>query len=155
MLYIKNIWCICFLFIKKPTITLIWGRGQQTLEWSVKIKQCYILKSNIFDRNNVCLNYVFIKNFNWNKFLLGMFFNKFQWAKIVLVVEQSVSTEIRKEERLKYSHPSADGDRNFVVRWHQTVRNQWSIFKTQYFDTWIPNSNLGRPSWTYCFEVFS
>lgn len=47
-----------------------------------------------------------------------------QWAKIVLVVEQSVSTEIRKEERLKYSHPSADGDRNFVVRWHQTQKEQ-------------------------------
>ncbi|XP_052720179.1 transient receptor potential cation channel subfamily V member 5-like isoform X10 [Crassostrea angulata] len=47
-----------------------------------------------------------------------------QWAKIVLVVEQSVSTEIRKEERLTYSHPSADGDRNFVVRWHQTQKEQ-------------------------------
>ena len=44
-----------------------------------------------------------------------------QWAKIVLVVEQSVSTEIRSEQRQKYSQPSADGDRIFVVRWHQTV----------------------------------
>ncbi|XP_022322067.1 transient receptor potential cation channel subfamily V member 5-like isoform X7 [Crassostrea virginica] len=47
-----------------------------------------------------------------------------QWAKIVLVVEQSVSTEIRSEQRQKYSQPSADGDRIFVVRWHQTEKEQ-------------------------------
>lgn len=68
--------------------------------------------------------YAFIKNFDRNKFLSEIFSTHFQWAKIVLVVEQSVSTEIRKEERLTYSHPSADGDRNFVVRWHQTVCDQ-------------------------------
>lgn len=101
----------------------------------------------------MCLNYVFIKNFNWNKFLLGMFFNKFQWAKIVLVVEQSVSTEIRKEERLTYSHPSADGDRNFVVRWHQTVRNQWPcVHETMFLHEY--HSVLGRPYKTL-FKGFS
>ncbi|XP_048774116.2 transient receptor potential cation channel subfamily V member 5-like isoform X10 [Ostrea edulis] len=47
-----------------------------------------------------------------------------QWAKIVLVVEQSVTTEIRRTQRLKYSQPSADGDRMFIVRWHQTQKEQ-------------------------------
>lgn len=96
-------------------------RGQQTLEYSVKIKQNIL---EFFFFLNECFIYAFVKNFDQNKFLSEIFFNLFQWAKIVLVVEQSVSTEIRKEERLKYSHPSADGDRNFVVRWHQTVLNQ-------------------------------
>ncbi|XP_061164690.1 transient receptor potential cation channel subfamily V member 5-like isoform X6 [Saccostrea echinata] len=47
-----------------------------------------------------------------------------QWAKIVLVVEQSVTTEIRRTQRQKYSQPSADGDRMFIVRWHQTQKEQ-------------------------------
>lgn len=117
MQLLRNILCKCFLNLKKEPINMTL-RGQQTLEYSVKIKQNIL---EIFFFLNECFIYAFVKNVDQNKFLSEIFFNLFQWAKIVLVVEQSVSTEIRKEERLKYSHPSADGDRNFVVRWHQTV----------------------------------
>lgn len=46
----------------------------------------------------------------------------FQWAKIVLVMEQTVSTRARCHKQLMYSQPMADGRRALVTRWHQTVR---------------------------------
>lgn len=141
MQLLRNIWCKCFLNLKKKPINMTL-RGQQTLEYSVKIKQNIL---EIFFFLNECFIYAFVKNFDQNKFLSKIFFNLFQWAKIVLVVEQSVSTEIRKEERLKYSHPSADGDRNFVVRWHQTVLNQWPcVLETRF--SHLYHSILRRPS---------
>ena len=37
------------------------------------------------------------------------------------MIEQSVTTEDRKKQRIKYSQPLPDGDRALVIRWHQTV----------------------------------
>lgn len=49
-----------------------------------------------------------------------------QWAKIVLMIEQSVTPQRRLQQQLKYSQPvtgkKAPTGRAFVVRWHQTVR---------------------------------
>ncbi|XP_071154329.1 transient receptor potential cation channel subfamily V member 5-like isoform X7 [Mytilus galloprovincialis] len=47
-----------------------------------------------------------------------------QWAKVVLVIEQSVTTEERKKQRLKYSQPLPDGDRALVIRWHQSEKER-------------------------------
>ncbi|KAL8561177.1 hypothetical protein ACOMHN_029248 [Nucella lapillus] len=46
-----------------------------------------------------------------------------QWAKIVLMIEQSVTPEQRVVYQCKYSQPAMDGKgRVFVVRWHQTCK---------------------------------
>ncbi|XP_067662340.1 transient receptor potential cation channel subfamily V member 5-like isoform X4 [Haliotis asinina] len=47
-----------------------------------------------------------------------------QWAKIVLVVEQSVTTDERRQQQIKYSQPMADGRRALVIRWHQTEKEK-------------------------------
>ena len=48
----------------------------------------------------------------------------FQWAKIVLVVEQSVTTKERQKYQIKYSQPAMDGRRAFPVRWYQSVSSK-------------------------------
>ena len=51
-----------------------------------------------------------------------LIFNTFQWAKIILVVEQTVTTEERIKKQILYSQPmSDDGGRALVIRWHQSV----------------------------------
>ena len=45
----------------------------------------------------------------------------FQWAKIVLVVEQSVTTKERQKYQIKYSQPARDGRRAFPNKWYQSV----------------------------------
>ena len=45
-----------------------------------------------------------------------------QWAKIILVVEQTVTTESRHKQQLTYSQPIPGDRRALVIRWHQTVR---------------------------------
>ncbi|CAH1783392.1 unnamed protein product [Owenia fusiformis] len=47
-----------------------------------------------------------------------------QWAKIILVIEQTVTTEQRILQQKKYSHPMADGRRALVIRWHQTEKEK-------------------------------
>ncbi|XP_076454836.1 transient receptor potential cation channel subfamily V member 5-like [Babylonia areolata] len=48
-----------------------------------------------------------------------------QWAKIVLMIEESVTPENRKSQQCKYSQPTFDGKgRMFVVRWHQTEKEK-------------------------------
>ncbi|XP_048244960.1 transient receptor potential cation channel subfamily V member 5-like isoform X3 [Haliotis rufescens] len=47
-----------------------------------------------------------------------------QWAKIVLVVEQSVTTDERRLQQFKYSQPMADGRRALVIRWHQSEKEK-------------------------------
>ncbi|XP_041370435.1 transient receptor potential cation channel subfamily V member 5-like isoform X2 [Gigantopelta aegis] len=45
-----------------------------------------------------------------------------QWAKIILVIEQSVTTEERKQQLIKYSQPINNDEKNRAlnIRWHQT-----------------------------------
>lgn len=47
-----------------------------------------------------------------------------QWAKIVLVVEQSVTTKERQKYQIKYSQPALDGRRAFPVRWYQSEKEK-------------------------------
>ncbi|KAK3087949.1 hypothetical protein FSP39_012710 [Pinctada imbricata] len=54
-----------------------------------------------------------------------------QWAKIVLVIEQSVTTNIRKQQRQRYSQPMPDGDRAFIIRWHQSEKEQEQMAKAR------------------------
>ena len=55
-------------------------------------------------------------------------FHTFQWAKIVLMIEQSVTPDRRLKQQLKYTQPMGDGkERVFVVRWHQTVSDQQCV----------------------------
>ncbi|KAJ8300412.1 hypothetical protein KUTeg_021931 [Tegillarca granosa] len=51
-----------------------------------------------------------------------------KWAKIVLVVEQSVTTEERANQRVMYSQPH-DGDRALVIRWHQSEKEKEELMK--------------------------
>ncbi|XP_053381357.1 transient receptor potential cation channel subfamily V member 5-like isoform X2 [Mercenaria mercenaria] len=47
-----------------------------------------------------------------------------QWAKIVLVVEQSVTTKERQKYQIRYSQPALDGRRAFPIRWYQSEREK-------------------------------
>ncbi|XP_052249252.1 transient receptor potential cation channel subfamily V member 6-like isoform X4 [Dreissena polymorpha] len=47
-----------------------------------------------------------------------------QWAKIVLVIEQSVTTKERQKFQVQYSQPAMDGRRAFPVRWYQSDREK-------------------------------
>ncbi|CAL1545613.1 unnamed protein product [Lymnaea stagnalis] len=47
-----------------------------------------------------------------------------QWANIVLVVEQTVTTECRREQMIKYSVPFGDNERALMIRWHQTEKER-------------------------------
>ncbi|XP_035828047.1 transient receptor potential cation channel subfamily V member 5 isoform X2 [Aplysia californica] len=47
-----------------------------------------------------------------------------QWAKIVLVVEQTVTTKCRREQMLKYSVPYKEKQRALMIRWHQTQKEK-------------------------------
>lgn len=47
-----------------------------------------------------------------------------QWAKIVLVVEQSVTTKERQKYQIQYSQPALDGRRAFPIRWYQSEREK-------------------------------
>ncbi|XP_069120807.1 transient receptor potential cation channel subfamily V member 5-like isoform X4 [Argopecten irradians] len=51
-----------------------------------------------------------------------------QWAKILLVIEQSVTTEQRKILRTKYSQPTKN-DRALVIRWHQSEKEREELQK--------------------------
>ena len=44
-----------------------------------------------------------------------------QWASIILVIEQTVTTEARKQQQISYSLPLSDGRRAILIKWHQTV----------------------------------
>ncbi|XP_070176745.1 transient receptor potential cation channel subfamily V member 5-like isoform X3 [Littorina saxatilis] len=53
-----------------------------------------------------------------------------QWAKIVLMIEQSVTPRRRVLEQIKYTQPMADGKgRVFVVRWHQTEKEKDELMR--------------------------
>ncbi|KAL4218965.1 hypothetical protein ACF0H5_021551 [Mactra antiquata] len=47
-----------------------------------------------------------------------------QWAKIVLVVEQSVTSRDRQRYQVQYSQPALDGRRAFPIRWHQSEKEK-------------------------------
>ncbi|KAL8602107.1 hypothetical protein ACOMHN_007376 [Nucella lapillus] len=48
-----------------------------------------------------------------------------QWAKIVLMIELTVTPDKRTAEQIKYTQPVAGGkSRAFVVRWHQTEKEK-------------------------------
>ena len=50
------------------------------------------------------------------------FFNVFsQWANIILVVEQTVTTDERRCQQMNYSRPLDDGRRALMIRWHHSV----------------------------------
>ncbi len=57
-------------------------------------------------------------------------FDLFQWAKIILVIEQTVTTDERRLQQINYSQPMNDKRRALVIRWHQTVslHNQKNMF---------------------------
>ena len=70
----------------------------------------------------------------------------FQWAKIILVVEQTVTTKERIQQQIKYSEPMKDGRLALVIRWHQTVsRGTISLlsfkYKSSEFQVYL-NTNL-------------
>lgn len=54
-----------------------------------------------------------------------------QWANIILVIEQSVTTEERKQQRIRYSQPLPDGDRALVIRWHQSEKEREDLKKVR------------------------
>lgn len=47
-----------------------------------------------------------------------------QWAKIVLVVEQSLTNEEKQKFQVQYSQPISDGRRAFPIRWYQSEREK-------------------------------
>nr|KAI8748501.1 transient receptor potential cation channel subfamily V member 5-like [Biomphalaria glabrata] len=47
-----------------------------------------------------------------------------QWANIVLVVEQTVTTESRRQQMIKYSVPFGDNERALMIRWHQSEKEK-------------------------------
>ncbi|OWF56105.1 transient receptor potential cation channel subfamily V member 5-like isoform X8 [Mizuhopecten yessoensis] len=51
-----------------------------------------------------------------------------QWAKILLVIEQSVTTEQRRIQQTKYSQPTKN-DRALVIRWHQSEKEREELQK--------------------------
>ncbi|XP_033730840.1 transient receptor potential cation channel subfamily V member 6-like isoform X4 [Pecten maximus] len=51
-----------------------------------------------------------------------------QWAKILLVIEQSVTTEQRRIMQTKYSQPTKN-DRALVIRWHQSEKEREELQK--------------------------
>ncbi|KAL3870294.1 hypothetical protein ACJMK2_038370 [Sinanodonta woodiana] len=54
-----------------------------------------------------------------------------QWAKIVLVVEQSVTTLERQKYQIAYSQPINDKRRAFVIRWHQSESEKEELRKAR------------------------
>lgn len=53
-----------------------------------------------------------------------------QWANIVLMMEQSVTPDVRLLQQYKYSQPMIDGKgRAFAVRWHQTEKEKEELMK--------------------------
>ncbi|KAK3576060.1 hypothetical protein CHS0354_018329 [Potamilus streckersoni] len=54
-----------------------------------------------------------------------------QWAKIVLVVEQSVTTLERQKYQMAYSQPTNDKRRAFVIRWHQSENEKEELRKAR------------------------
>ena len=65
------------------------------------------------------------KETSTNTVLLLGFYRYFwvfwQWASIILVIEQSVTRDARKQQQVSYSMPLADGRRAILIKWHQTV----------------------------------
>ncbi|GFR68752.1 transient receptor potential cation channel subfamily V member 6 [Elysia marginata] len=47
-----------------------------------------------------------------------------QWANIVLVLEQTVTTECRREQMIKYSVPFGKDERALMIRWHQNEKER-------------------------------
>ncbi len=78
-------------------------------------------------------------------------FLQIQWAKIILVVEQTVTTEERCRKQILYSQPMSDeGGRALVIRWHQSVSSPsdlsarlvmiiYPVASRQYVLGWRPN----------------
>ncbi|KAK3576059.1 hypothetical protein CHS0354_018328 [Potamilus streckersoni] len=54
-----------------------------------------------------------------------------QWAKIVLVIEQSVSTLERQKYQIAYSQPINDKQRAFVIRWNQSAEEKEDLKKVR------------------------
>nr|QYV98476.1 transient receptor potential cation channel subfamily V [Hirudo verbana] len=50
-----------------------------------------------------------------------------QWAKIILIVEQTITTGARRMEQLRYSQPMRDGRRALTLRWHLSKEEQEKI----------------------------
>lgn len=44
-----------------------------------------------------------------------------KWATIVLIIEQSLTTDARLQQQIKYSQPMKDGRRALPIRWDQRV----------------------------------
>ncbi|CAG5117325.1 unnamed protein product [Candidula unifasciata] len=47
-----------------------------------------------------------------------------QWANIVLVVEQTVTKQCRREQMIKYSVPFGENERALMIRWYQTEKER-------------------------------
>ena len=79
---------------------------------------CYTCMCNLFDFSHgfiVFLKAVFVVIMNLNVAIV------WQWASIILVIEQTVTTEARKQQQISYSLPLQDGRRAILIKWHQTV----------------------------------
>ena len=60
-------------------------------------------------------------------------FELIQWAKIILVVEQTVTTDERRKQQIRYSQPMSDNvHRAMVVRWHHSVCDSHSKCQITY-----------------------
>lgn len=55
-----------------------------------------------------------------------------QWARIVLMMELSVTPSHRLQQQMKYSQPMDGNKRAFVVRWHQTVSYCIQVFSSKF-----------------------
>ncbi|XP_025113284.1 transient receptor potential cation channel subfamily V member 5-like isoform X3 [Pomacea canaliculata] len=54
-----------------------------------------------------------------------------QWARIVLMMELSVTPSHRLQQQMKYSQPMDGNKRAFVVRWHQTDAEKEELVKVR------------------------
>ncbi|KAL3870297.1 hypothetical protein ACJMK2_038373 [Sinanodonta woodiana] len=70
-----------------------------------------------------------------------------QWAKIVLVVEQSVSTLERQKYQMAYSQPTSDKQRAFVIRWHQSAEEKEDLRKLREEQRRIQKEKVTKNRW--------
>lgn len=56
-----------------------------------------------------------------------------QWAKIMLIVEQSVSREERLAQQANYSKKMPDGSKVLITRLIQTVRREKNLFLLTFY----------------------
>jgi hypothetical protein len=68
--------------------------------------------------------------------------NAKKWAKIVLIIEQTLTTDARRCQQIKYSQPMKDGRRALPIRWDRRVRVAVIQFSFGGFATVSKNSGL-------------